>query len=155
LGLLVEGGQSKIYYYRLLRPLFDRASAQITKLTRHNSPWDLVVSFASGSSPVLFVALFLATRTRIELAHISQKLQDRATKVGEAQSRHLERRHTASRSPHVEPILALDFGGSRMVRTNPNFRLRAYLPGNLVAELQLDIGSRGVAKLRKTVKDML
>jgi hypothetical protein len=33
--------------------------------------------------------------------------------------------------------------------------LRAYLPGNLVAELQLDIGSRGVAKLRKTVKDML
>lgn len=155
LALLVEGGESKAHYYRALRPLFDRSPAEITRLTEHNSPWELVVSFASGTSPLLFVALFLATRTRIELARISQKLQDRTKEGSDVRSKPSERSHAADQSPNIEPVFALDFGGSRIMRTNPNFRLKAYLPGNLVAELQLDIGSRGIAKLRKTVKDLL
>jgi hypothetical protein len=158
-SFLVEGRHNKDYYYRKLLLLFERATARISKLVQHNSPWDLGVTFAPGGGALLFMALFLATRTRIELQRIGQKLsrpiEGSPQQPSEAKpaSQHKKRRTSANAAPQT--ILALDFGASRAMRSTPNFRLRAYLPGNLVADLQLDIASQSIAKLRKTIKDLL
>jgi len=159
-NFLVEGHQTKEYYYRVLAPLFARADAQITKLVRHNSPWDLGVTFAPGGTALFFLALFLSTRTRIELARIAEKLTttppENAPSTALALTKEPHRRGAhATRDRPVAPIFSLDFGGAASNRRAPNFRLRAYLPGNLVADLQLDLSSQRIAKLRKVVKDLL
>lgn len=157
MSFLVEGRRTHAYYYRELTPLFERAPARIIRLVKHNSPWDLGISFASGTSTVLFMALFLATRTRIELSRIGQKLQDHVSDMPppEPSSAKASGKRRRNATPGTESILSLEFGGNRVLRSNPNFRLKAYLPGNLVAELQLDVSSQKIARLRKTVKGML
>lgn len=159
-NFLVEGHQTKKYYYRVLAPLFSRADVRITKLVRHNSPWDLGLTFAPGSTALFFMALFLSTRTRIELGRLTARLsegqQDPATPgpVVPADGP-VKRSSRAAAVPSSTPIFTLDFGGAASHRAVPNFRLRAYLPGNLVADLQLDLASQRIAKLRKAVKDLL
>lgn len=156
--LLVEGGHTKSYYYRALAPFFRRTPAKITSVVRHNSPWDLGITLAHSSGAVMFFALFLATRTRIELIRITDKLAGKAQHAASATSSNVrpkKRRTAETDSRDRETLLTVDFGGHRPLRATPNLRLRAYLPGNLVAELKLDIASQQIARLRKTVKDLL
>ena len=156
-SLLVEGHQNKAYYYRALSPLFTRGPARITKLVKHNSPWDLGITFASSSSVIFFMGLFFATRTRIELSRIaskSERLMLPDVAISNASQKQNIRKKPGKRTAN-ESILCLDFGGNHALRTNPSFRAKAYLPGNLVAELRLDVSSRQIGKFRKTLKDLL
>jgi hypothetical protein len=155
--LLVEGHQTKAYYYRALAPLFTRGSARITHLVRHNSPWDLGVAFGSGSSALFFMGLFLATRTRIEVFRIARKIEHQTPETINAPTKATKRskKKAATTASTPESIMSLDFGGSRALRPSPNFRIKAYLPGNLIAELRLDVSSKQIGKLRKTLKDLL
>ena len=57
--------------------------------------------------------------------------------------------------PRAEPLVSFEFGGHFPIGTNPSLRLKAYLPGNLLAELKLNIKSKQVSKLRKVVKALL
>jgi uncharacterized protein YjbI with pentapeptide repeats len=150
--LLVEGPGTKAHYRRVLSPFLIRGGVIIKDIKPHNSPWELIFSFSSISPKLLFLALFLATRTKIELSRIRSTVQPHQAETTTAIA------HKSLKNPRttlIEPILSLDFGGSRMARAAPNLRLRAYLPGNLVAELRLDISSKLIAKLRKTVKDLI
>lgn len=155
-SFLVEGHQHRRYYYRVLQPLFARTPARITKLVRHNSPWDLGLTFSQGSNVMLFMALFLATRTRIELNRISRKVEERSL-AGPPASTAGRRKRVSSSSSDVptESLVAVEFGGGGKLRESPQLRLKAYLPGNLIAELKLDIAASKIAKLRKVVKDLL
>jgi hypothetical protein len=58
-------------------------------------------------------------------------------------------------NPVQEPLFSVEFGMMRPNTNAPNLRLRAYLPGNLLAELKISVGSRHIGKLRRTVKDIL
>lgn len=160
ISLLVEGGSSEEWYYRNLKAFFDRApNARITRLIKHNSPWDLSVAFSHGSI-LLFMALFLATRTRLELSRYSDRLAQEQLPTGNAVSKSKAvKRATQGKGSRAlvvtKPVLSLEFGGQQALRSIPSFRLQAYLPGNLIGELQLDLSSRYVARLRKIVKDIL
>jgi len=150
--LLVEGPGSKAHYLKSLAPFFEGGGVEIREVRPHNSPWELILSFDAMGAKLLLLALFLSTRTKLELSRIKNSGSPRTTK----QSTALARRAAAEPpAPMTEPIISLDFGGTRVVRAAPHLRLRAYLPGNLVAELRLDIGSQLIGKLRKTVKDIL
>lgn len=150
-SFVVEGDGSKAYYEQALAPLFANAEAQIMAVVPHNSPWQLSLSFGSASGALFFMALFLATRTQLELSKLhSQMLVSQSTKR--------RQKATKSRSkakPPAEPILSLDVGVARLSSTSPTLRLRAYLPGNLLAELKITVGSQQIAKLRKIVRGLL
>jgi uncharacterized protein YjbI with pentapeptide repeats len=159
LVLLVEGHGSKDYYQRTLKPMFDRAPAQIESVVPHNSPWELTLTFASASTLMFFVAFLLATRTHIELSRIRER--PRAKAHGEralaptGKLRAPARRAPNRIAPLTESILSMEFGGAQPSKVAPALRLKAYLPGNLIAEFKLTVGSRQLAKLRQTIKDML
>jgi uncharacterized protein YjbI with pentapeptide repeats len=159
-SLLVEGhGKNTVsYYQRALVLLFKRSRAQITRLVPHNSPWELGITFTQGGGALFFMGLLLATRTRIELSRIKKTIEDRLNQPAlppvKTKSRHPKQAKGAKHLP-PDPILALDFGSGKSMPKNPTFRFRAYLPGNLMAELKLNIGSQQIAKLRKTVRDLL
>jgi uncharacterized protein YjbI with pentapeptide repeats len=155
---LVEGKETETYYYRALSPLFARTKARIARLVPHNSPWDLAIRFAPHTNVLLFMALFLATRTRIELSRVTQIIRTRSALPS---SRRRERGSNKEKEPseqivpHAQPILTLEFGGNLPIGNNPSLRLKAYLPGNLLAELRLNIKSQRVAKLRRVLKEVL
>ena len=157
--LLVEGHGTKEYYPKALRPMFERAPAEIESVIPHNSPWELTITFTSASSLMFFAALFLATRTQIELSRIRSRRTIRAgetTALVPSRTRTAPANEESARSvPLTESIFALEFGGAGQSKNAPAFRLKAYLPGNLMAELKLTIGSRQVARLRQTLKDVL
>jgi uncharacterized protein YjbI with pentapeptide repeats len=159
LSFIVEGGSTPSWYYRNLKPLFDRAPGmQIVRLTKHNSPWDLSVLLSHGG--VFFVmALFFATRTRFELSKYTEKLAkaDQRLSLQRPPARKAPRREARASTDLVtkQPILSLEFGGHQPIEGTPSFRIQAYLPGNLVAELQLDLSSQHVGRLRKILKDVL
>ena len=152
LRMLVEGGSTEQYYYDALEPVFLRAPAQIVSLVPRNSPWELLLNFASHDALLCFLAIFLATRTRIELLRA----------VPPAPLTHTENNHPAAPRPRRrrdsmpnEPVLSVEFGGIRPSHSSPNLRLKAYLPGNLVAEFRLDIASGQLSRIRKTLKSIL
>lgn len=147
--LLVEGGTSKRFYEKALQALLVHTDARITAVVPHNSPWDLSIAFGSASGSMLFMAFLLATRTHIELSRIRTHVQQ-TQKVGK------KGKSVTSKSTKVaDPILAVDFGRALPQSTSPNFRLRAYLPGNLLAELKITVSSRRVGRLRRVIRDLL
>jgi len=158
IAFLVEGHHTKSYYYRNLSSLFSRAPARITRLVRHNSPWDLEITFTGATGVMLFLALFLASRTRIELTRLRRTLEPSPKPKSPGRKKVPSSGMVASNAGAAdkpETLFLADFGGNHTLRASPNMRLRAYLPGNLVAELQLDFKSRHIAKLRKIIKDVL
>jgi hypothetical protein len=159
LHLSVEGGSTPEWYYTHLRPLFHRApAARITQLRQRNSPWDMSVIFTHGSL-LSFVALFLATRTRFEISRLEDKFSPASPSVQPVTKTSPKlpprKKGPPSKSLALRPVLTLEFGGRQPLQTTPSFRLRAYLPGNLIGELQLDISSKKVGRLRKIIKDIL
>jgi uncharacterized protein YjbI with pentapeptide repeats len=155
--LLVEGGDTKEYYYRALSLLFARANARITKLMPRNSPWDLVIRLAPHTDILMFMALFLATRTRIELSRVTEVMTTSTVSPSRRKGKELApgKESPGQIVPHAEPLLTFEFGGNLPIGSNPSLRLKAYLPGNLLAELKLNIKSQRLAKLRKVLKGLL
>jgi Pentapeptide repeats (9 copies) len=150
--LLVEGPGSLSSYRKALAPLVVSDDVTIKEIRPHNSPWEILFGFGAVGSKLLFLGLFLATRTKFELSRVMSNAEAKATGPTTAIARRTRSREATL---HTEPIVSLDFGGSRLAHVTPNLRFRAYLPGNLVAELRLNIASKQIAKLRKTVKDLL
>jgi len=156
LTLLVEGGDDYEYYYRDLAPLFERTQAIIARLAPHNSPWDLVVSFVGNPDHFLFVALLLATRLRFELFRLGERVraeQKQLPAAGGGSIRKAIRGKEASTKG--DTVVEINLGVHRPMPENPTLRLKFYVPGDLVAELKLDVGSQAIAKIRKTVRDIL
>jgi uncharacterized protein YjbI with pentapeptide repeats len=150
--LLVEGGAKASYYRRELGPMFESSGGRIESLVPHNSPWELTVSFGTASSTMLFVAMFLATRTSFELSKIRDRIAEEKLH-GKGEKSGLARR--PADTVDTKQLLTLEFGLPRPPATSPGLRLRAYLPGNLLAELRLTISSRQIAKFRRVLKEML
>jgi hypothetical protein len=148
--LLVEGSGEQAYYRRQLAPLFEHSAGRITSLTPHNSPWEITISFSSAGGTLLFLAMFLATRTSFELSRIREALA--VHDVAPATDEGLMRLEAAK---SVEQVFALEFGLARPSPRSPGLRLRAYLPGNLLAELKLTVSSRQITKLRTVLKGLL
>lgn len=148
--LLVEGSGEKAYYRRQLAPLFEHSGGRITSLTPHNSPWEIVISFISARGTLLFLAMFLATRTSFELSRIREALtvQDVAPATDEGLV-------GPEAGKSLKQVFALEFGLARPSVRPPGLRLRAYLPGNLLAELRLTVSSRQITKLRTVIKGLL
>lgn len=152
MNLLVEGQGTPAFYYRALAPLFERSAASITRVVQHNSPWDLTVTFGPGSSTFLFVAFFLATRTSFELNKLHAAVTKRS--FGMQVEKYVEGGGaTGATTPTT--LFALDVGLAKPPAGSPGFRLKAYLPGNLLAELKLNVSSRQIAKVRKVLVDLL
>jgi hypothetical protein len=155
--LLVEGGDSKEFYSRSLSILLTRADARIASLRPHNSPWDLVVGFTSHSNVLVFLALFLATRTRIELFRIGKNIAEPTSQSTQGIPKQLTsgKQVKGQKAEQARALVTLEFCGNVPIGTNPSLKLRAYLPGDLMAELKLNVKSQKLAKLRKILAGLL
>lgn len=147
--LLVEGHGTPAYYYDTLGPMFERSGAQITRVVPHNSPWDLTISFGPASSALLFMAFFLATRTSFELTKVRSAVESRS--LGNAALAGVG----AAAASTSSTLVSLRLGLGKTPPGSPGLRLKAFLPGNLLAEFKLEVSSKQIAKIRKVLKDLL
>jgi hypothetical protein len=119
--LLVEGPGDIRYYEKALARLLAPGDVAIKEVRPHNSPWEILFAFGAVTSKLLFLALVLSTRTKLELARVVKTAEVKSTKSSTA----LARRRISEKVPMTEPIISLDFGGSRVTHVTPNLRLRA------------------------------
>jgi uncharacterized protein YjbI with pentapeptide repeats len=150
-SLLVEGNGDLSEYAELLKPMLASGEVHLLSVVPHNSPWDLALSFGSTHGTMLFFAFFLATRTHFELSQIRDRVAASRTSSGLAESPLAPPKSHAT----TEPLLSIDLGMIKQPTAGSQLRFRAYLPGNLLAELRISVGSGQIAKLRKTVKGLL
>jgi len=149
--LLVEGDGDLAYYAKALGPLLENRGVHLLSVVPHNSPWELALSFATSHEAMLFFAFMFATRTHLELSQVRQRLSADQT------SNKIVERSPSQMKLHAkqEPLLSIDLGVMKEPTSGSQLKFRAYLPGNLMAELRISVGSCQIAKLRKTIKGLL
>lgn len=143
LTLLVEDGRAKASYKRELPDLFRRGRPRIVSLTPHNSPWEMVLAFPSSAALGFFAALFLATRTRIEVQRLLDKGIPAMTK-------------RRSRMPRgSQQIARLTFGAAKAPGTKSLLHFTARLSPTLAADFQLSVSTQCIGRIRRIVRALL
>ncbi len=134
---LVEGKHTEAFYRRAIPELFMRNKPRIVSLVPHNSPWEMELGFRSSVLAGGFMALFLATRTRIELQRLVDTHQVGAT----------TRRKSSKRS-HTQ-IAQVTLGAAKAREVKPLLHLTTQLSPTLAAEFQLSVSTRCIGRVRK------
>lgn len=138
---LVVGKYPESFYQSELKDLFDRGDPKIVSLVPHNSPWEMALSFADKSSIAAFMALFLATRTRLELQRILKTVRSKGA----------ERPVTSDR----ESLALLAFGGATDAGSKSLFRVVAPLSPTLAIDFELLVSTILIGRIRKIVISLL
>lgn len=133
---LVEAKHPKSYFKRELPELFRRGLPRIVSLVPHNSPWEMLLSFPSSAVVGSFLALFFATRTRIELhrilnSSIVPSSRARRTKYGRTQ------------------VAQLTFGAAKGKESRSLIHFTTPLSPSFAADFQLSISTQCIGKARR------
>jgi hypothetical protein len=136
---LVDGKHPKAFYRTELFELFERGKPRILSLVPHNSPWEMMLGFPSSAAVGAFLALFFATRTRIEL----RRMLD-ATAV--TAPGHQKRSRRASTQVAQ---LVLGAAGTSEAKSLVHFTTR--LSPTLAADFQLSVSTRCIGRVRRVM----
>lgn len=138
---LVEGKHPRSFYRTELNEFFRRGRPRILSLRPHNSPWEMALSFGSTGGVAAFMALFLATRTRVELQRITTHAIVASTPRG-------------CKRPRTR-LAQITLGGAKLNEARSLMHLTAQISPTLAADIHLSISTRFVGKARKLMLNLL
>jgi hypothetical protein len=150
INLLVVGPVEKAYYLEHLAVIFEGRNLTIKRIVKHNSPNELLVGWEHVRDMLPLITLFLATRVKfgIQKQVMTQSFKNYLS------SKELPD-FTASPSPSkAYDILKTEFGFDKQVN-NYLFKLKAMLPGNLLFDLQIELRTNILGKVKKILLDIL
>jgi hypothetical protein len=136
---LVDGKHSKTFYRTELSELFKRGRPRILSLVPHNSPWEMMLAFPSSAAVGTFLALFFATRTRIELRRLLDTTEDTAP----------GRQKRSKRASVQVAQLVLGAAGTTEARSLVHFTTQ--LSPTLAADFQLSVSTRCIGRVRRVM----
>jgi uncharacterized protein YjbI with pentapeptide repeats len=139
---LVEGKHSREFYRTKLSELFEIGSPRILSLVPHNSPWEMALSFPSSATAGGFLALFFATRTRIEIRKLVEVLEVTSSKRG--------------RSKVGRPQIAqFTFGAAKSTESKALVHFTTRVSSTLTADFQFSVSTRCVGRIRRIMLSWL
>lgn len=152
LTLLVEGSYGEPFYQKELEPWMV-GGAHLSRFEPHNSPFVLEIVAESISSLVPLLALFLATRTRVEILRIqSRDKASRSYKSLPSTEQPVESPKTsASQSSAPESVFLFDLGAKAASDDSYQLRLKSLLPGSLLFDFRLQVSTQLVGRMRKAL----
>jgi len=136
---LVDGKHPKAFYRTELSELFECGRPRILSLVPHNSPWEMMLGFPSSAAVGTFLALFFATRTRIELRRM---LDTTATSAPGTQKR-------SRRASTQVAQLVLGAAGTTEAKSLVHFTTQ--LSPTLAADFQLSVSTRCIGRVRRII----
>ena len=137
---LVDGKHPVAFYKEELAELFDRGRPRIVSLVPHNSPWEMVLTFPSTATLSAFMALFFATRTRVELLRIR----------GQPNSVLVNQRKRSNRRTR-DQLAHLTLGAARGTDAKSLFHFSTHVSPTLSVDFQLSVSTRCIGKIRRVV----
>jgi hypothetical protein len=159
--LLVESGPLDIFYYQsLLNPLFANSNAEIIKVIKHNSPNELIIQgldIIQSFTPI--IALFLATRVKLEIRDISDKVLSKIKQYFPDKvldNANIEKKDSLSIS-NIQDNSELEII-YRKSELSQNIKMKAAFPdgkNDLYVELNLNHDSKIICSIGKTVITIL
>jgi hypothetical protein len=157
LVFLVEAGPlDKSYYELRLKPLFKNSDIKILKIIKHNSPNELFIQYLGIGSEIVsaltpIIAMFLATRIKMEINDISDKVLNKITD-GKCQLLLAKKEETKNNiSTEIEII-------NKKFEQNHVIRIKAAFPdekNDLYVTLNLDHPSKVICQVGKTIIKIL
>jgi uncharacterized protein YjbI with pentapeptide repeats len=134
---LVDGKHPKLFYRTELSELFERGRPRIISLVPHNSPWEMMLGFSSSAAVGTFLALFFATRTRIEL----RRMLDATTTAAPGRQKHSKRASTQ--------VAQLVLGAAGSTESKSLVYFTTKLSPTLAADFQLSVSTRCIGRIRR------
>jgi len=146
LVMLVEGPLKKEYYEELLRPWMRRGRVTVASLVPRNSPAIITFAAENASTLVPLLAIFLATRTSLQIFRVEDDLAQTQQALLTGSSKGTSEAVSRSRGRRKE-LLNISTGPAGKSR-DFRIRVRAVLSSTLLVDLKLAVGTRLAGRLR-------
>jgi hypothetical protein len=152
INLLVEGPFDKAYYSQALAPWFTLGEMSIDSLIEHNSPLELGVSAGDVAALIPLLAVFLAARTKIEIVKLHDRNWGGPSQREKESPNHL---FPSQQMQRRNQLLSISAGLTPDSPRRYEIQVRSLLPGSLLVDLQLQVGTQVIGKVRKIILDLL
>jgi uncharacterized protein YjbI with pentapeptide repeats len=153
--LLVDGPEDPAYFQDALGPWIQNEGVVISRLRPRNSPLSLELTASNAAALLPVLAVFLATRTKLEITRLRTTLEQRSTgkekKPGSKPSKAKNR--LLPKSSHR--LLELRSGFVTKPSLGYELQLRSLIPGSLLIDLRLNFSTSLLQRLRKILLDLL
>lgn len=146
--LLVNGPLQKDFYLSEMSYFFDHDGLSITKIIKHNSPNELFVSWQSVANAVPIIALFLASRFKLEFKKLSSEV-DRLP--DDDKLKEVKKNSLMPTERGFELRLGFDEKQSYLY----GLKLKSIFPGDMMMELGIQISTRKISSMRKILIKIL
>jgi hypothetical protein len=148
--MLVEGPLDKSYYSQRLAPWLKRDRVAITSIVPHNSPAEITFEAANAAWLIPLLAVFLATRTSLQISRLEADLHVRPRVALPAAAKPAAVDTTTARQPKTELVT---FSSGRSSKSKDyQIHVRAVISKSLLIDLKLQIGTKIAGKLRKILR---
>lgn len=171
---LAEGSGEAGYYHSELAPWLENTGSHITRVTPHNSPFEVEVIGSAMTSLMPILALFLATRTRLEILQLKEGSghaedadaaveSEASTPEPEADQAGKSLAHESSLVPISEKrekavpksLFLFDLGLAHDEKRSYQLQLRSFLPGSLLFDLRLNVSTCMIGRIRDVLLQIL
>lgn len=153
LALLVEGPLKKEFYLKKLDHVFSNNNIAILKIKKHNSPNELFIGWSQYQDVIPLVALFFATRIKVELSTLSAA----EAPFKEIDSKNIEAQDEPGASSESKQLKKLSFeiGPDQDKKELFGLRLKTIFPGNLLFDIGLHLNTKLLSNSRKIILSIL
>ena len=152
LRLKVLGPLTAAHYLKEYPYIFDQDGLTIQNIRRMNSPNELLLGWSDYASLIPVIALFLASRLKLELSQLSEispsKYKIQNLEVGKSPNPDQLPEKTHS-------FFDLQVGFDRDNPFNYGVTLKSIFPGNLLMEFGLHLSTEHIAKTRTLLIEVL
>jgi len=152
---LVDGPEDPTFFQDMLEPWMQNEGVAISRLRPRNSPLSLELTGVDATALLPIIAVFLATRTKLEITRLRTRLE-RRNKGDKKKSDSKASRSRGTLPPQSSHrLLELRSGFVKKPSLGYELQLRSLMPGSLLIDLRLNFSTSVLQRLRKILLDLL
>ena len=152
---LVDGPEDPAFFQDMLEPWLQNEGVVISRLQPRNSPLSLELTAGDAAALLPIIAVFLATRTKLEITRLKTTLEQRSKRSGKKPGSKPSRSKGRLSPQSSHRLLELRSGFVKEPSLGYELQLRSLMPGSLLIDLRLNFSTSVLQRLRKTLLDLL
>lgn len=160
LALKVLGPLQLEYYKNEFAPFIDDQDIQIVDVRKCNSPNMLIFEWQNIGAALIPIGILLATRLKVEVSKYYLAYNVSATHISDKKNvlgiGNLQLSSEATPKLEELKIFNMDIGLSEMdQKALYSIKFRSIIPGNLIADIKLDVSTKILGKMKKLIVDII
>lgn len=162
MGFRAEGPLDKRYYENILSEAVGQRKITIEKLIERNSPVDLWLFIQNRPDLVALLAIFIASRLKIEIQSIQGRMlqkenleQEQSSRIDKSQARENTTALIETTKEESQKMLSFEIGLSETVSPTYRFKIHALFPRGVAASLLIETRVTIIYKIRNVLLELL